>query len=32
MGDFVSYYLAVAHGNDPSDLPAVSALKRALAG
>jgi glucose/mannose-6-phosphate isomerase len=32
MGDFVSYYLAVAHGTDPSDIPAISALKRALAG
>jgi len=32
VGDFVSFYLAVAHGTDPSDLPGVTALKKALAG
>lgn len=31
MGDFVSYYLALAHGTDPSLLPGVLALKKALA-
>jgi glucose/mannose-6-phosphate isomerase len=31
-GDFVSYYLALAHGTDPSALPGVSSLKKALAG
>ncbi len=31
MGDFVSYYLALAHGTDPSLLPGVTSLKKALA-
>lgn len=30
MGDFVSYYLALAHGTDPSALPGVDSLKKAL--
>ncbi len=30
MGDFVSYYLALAHGTDPSALPGVLSLKKAL--
>jgi glucose/mannose-6-phosphate isomerase len=30
MGDFVSYYLALANGADPSALPGVLSLKRAL--
>jgi len=30
MGDFLSYYLALAHGADPSALPAVGSLKKAL--
>ncbi len=30
MGDWVSYYLALLHGADPSALPGVLALKRAL--
>jgi glucose/mannose-6-phosphate isomerase len=30
MGDFVSYYLALANGTDPSALPGVQSLKRAL--
>jgi glucose/mannose-6-phosphate isomerase len=30
MGDFVSYYLALAHGTDPSALPGVASLKKAL--
>jgi glucose/mannose-6-phosphate isomerase len=29
-GDFVSYYLAIAHGTDPSALPGVQSLKKAL--
>jgi hypothetical protein len=29
-GDFVSYYLALLNGVDPSTLPGVTALKRAL--
>ncbi len=29
-GDFVSYYLAILNGVDPSALPGVTALKRAL--
>jgi glucose/mannose-6-phosphate isomerase len=32
LGDFVSYYLALAHGTDPSALPGVTSLKKALAG
>jgi glucose/mannose-6-phosphate isomerase len=32
MGDFVSYYLALLHGTDPSALPGVTSLKRALSG
>ncbi len=31
-GDFVSYYLALAHGVDPSELPGVQSLKKALSG
>ncbi len=31
LGDFVSYYLALLNGADPSALPGVTALKRALA-
>jgi glucose/mannose-6-phosphate isomerase len=31
LGDFVSYYLALQNGADPSALPGVTALKRALA-
>jgi glucose/mannose-6-phosphate isomerase len=31
-GDFVSYYLALVHGTDPTALPAVHALKKALSG
>ncbi len=31
LGDFVSYYLALLNGTDPSALPGVTALKRALA-
>ena len=31
FGDFVSYYLALLNGADPSALPGVTALKRALA-
>ena len=30
LGDFVSYYLALRNGADPSALPGVTALKRAL--
>jgi glucose/mannose-6-phosphate isomerase len=30
MGDFVSYYLALENGVDPSALPGVEALKKAL--
>lgn len=30
IGDWVSYYLALAHGHDPSALPGVESLKRAL--
>jgi glucose/mannose-6-phosphate isomerase len=30
IGDWVSYYLALAHGLDPSALPGVESLKRAL--
>jgi len=30
VGDFVSYYLALAHGTDPSALPGVASLKKAL--
>jgi glucose/mannose-6-phosphate isomerase len=30
MGDFVSYYLALANGANPSSLPGVEALKKAL--
>ena len=30
MGDFVSYYLALANGADPSALPGVLSLKKAL--
>jgi glucose/mannose-6-phosphate isomerase len=30
LGDFVSYYLAVRHGTDPSALPGVESLKRTL--
>jgi glucose/mannose-6-phosphate isomerase len=30
MGDFVSYYLALRHRTDPSALPGVESLKRAL--
>ena len=30
MGDFVSYYLALAHRTDPSALPGVASLKKAL--
>ena len=29
-GDYVSYYLALAHGTDPSALPGVQSLKKAL--
>lgn len=29
-GDYVSYYLAIAHGTDPSALPGVQSLKKAL--
>jgi hypothetical protein len=32
IGDWVSYYLALAHGHDPSALPGVESLKRALSG
>ena len=32
FGDFVSYYLALVHGKDPSALPGVDSLKRALGG
>lgn len=31
LGDFVSYYLALLHGTDPSALPGVAQLKRYLA-
>jgi len=31
LGDFVSYYLALRNGADPSALPGVTALKKALA-
>jgi len=31
LGDYVSYYLALQNGADPSALPGVTALKRALA-
>ncbi|HXL14762.1 MAG TPA: bifunctional phosphoglucose/phosphomannose isomerase [Methylomirabilota bacterium] len=31
LGDFVSYYLALLNRSDPSALPGVTALKRALA-
>jgi glucose/mannose-6-phosphate isomerase len=31
-GDFVSYYLALIHGTDPTALPAVTTLKKALSG
>jgi glucose/mannose-6-phosphate isomerase len=31
LGDFVSYYLALLHGTDPSALPGVGHLKRYLA-
>lgn len=31
LGDFVSYYLALRNGADPSALPGVTRLKRALA-
>ena len=30
VGDYVSYYLALAHGTDPSALPGVQSLKRTL--
>ena len=30
MGDWVSYYLALLHGADPSALPGVTSLKRAM--
>jgi len=30
MGDFVSYYLALRNGMDPSALPGVESLKKAL--
>ena len=30
LGDFVSYYLALANGVDPSALPGVESLKEAL--
>ena len=30
VGDYVSYYLAIAHGTDPSALPGVLSLKKAL--
>ena len=30
VGDYVSYYLALAHGTDPSALPGVASLKKAL--
>jgi len=30
VGDYVSYYLALAHGTDPSALPGVQSLKKAL--
>jgi glucose/mannose-6-phosphate isomerase len=29
-GDYVSYYVALAHGTDPSALPGVQSLKKAL--
>lgn len=32
MADFVSYYIALVHGTDPSALPGVDSLKKALAG
>jgi glucose/mannose-6-phosphate isomerase len=32
MGDFVSYYLALRNGMDPSALPGVESLKKALQG
>jgi glucose/mannose-6-phosphate isomerase len=32
MGDFVSYYLALAHATDPTALPAVQSLKKAMSG
>ena len=32
IGDWVSYYLALAHGHDPSALPGVESLKRTLSG
>ncbi|HET9251474.1 MAG TPA: bifunctional phosphoglucose/phosphomannose isomerase [Candidatus Eisenbacteria bacterium] len=32
IGDWVSYYLALAHGHDPSALPGVESLKRAMSG
>jgi glucose/mannose-6-phosphate isomerase len=32
LGDFVSYYLALRNGQDPSALPGVVALKKALSG
>jgi glucose/mannose-6-phosphate isomerase len=30
LGDWVSYYLAILHGSDPSALPGVTSLKQAL--
>jgi hypothetical protein len=30
FGDWVSYYLALLHGSDPSALPGVTSLKKAL--
>jgi glucose/mannose-6-phosphate isomerase len=30
LGDWVSYYLALLHGSDPSALPGVTSLKKAL--
>jgi hypothetical protein len=30
LGDFVSYHLALLHRTDPSALPGVESLKRAL--
>lgn len=30
LGDWVSYYLALLHGSDPSALPGVTSLKQAL--
>ena len=30
MGDWVSYYVALLHGSDPSALPGVTSLKQAL--